>query len=189
MKARRGRHLQPPSPHFVHSLTVSTGHPYCFLVHLLWPSPSSSPFITLHVSHLDTHKLCEANWGLSACWMLIPKISPEQQMRKWDFSARDQIPLRGETVRGGQDSAMRGKGHSTGVEWTVTWCPHEVGLTQTCLSHSGLYRFRGSTSTCRFGAWTSSRPSVVRKEILTCESNSPDCCKPFSFPLPPSVQL
>lgn len=181
MKARQSRHLQPPSPHVVHSPTVSTGHPYCFLLHILWPSPSSSPFITLP-RLLPRHP--QALWGQLRAECVLNVNPPKLILiNKWGSGTslpEIKYPCVVRRSEGGQDSTMRGKGHSTGAEWTVTWCPHEVGLTHTCLSHSGLYLFKGSTSSCRFGAWTSSRPSVVRKEILTCESNSPDCCEPLS---------
>lgn len=133
MKARRSQHLQPPSPHVVHSPTVSTGHPYCFLLHLLWPSPFSSPFITLP-RLLPRHP--QALWGQLRAECVL-NVNPQKLILSNKWGSGTSLPeIKHPCVvrrsEGGQDSTMRGKGHSTGAEWTVTWCPHEVGLTLAC---------------------------------------------------------
>lgn len=138
--------------------------------------PSSSPLIISHICCLNIH------WQLSACWMLIPKTDPKQQIRKWNFTAKDQIPPHGEKVT---KNSIRGKCHCRNANLTV-WLVTLLRLALFGYAHpTGVCTCsEGSTPTCRLGAWTSCRSSMVPKEILKFESNSPNCCKLSSFLLP-----
>lgn len=89
-------------------------------------------YLLSHVSCLNIH------WELSACWS---QINLQQQMRKWDFIAKDQIPLHGEMVTE-RDSTVRAKCHRSVklMVWPATLLrlilfrfSHPIGV-YTCLT-------------------------------------------------------
>lgn len=93
--------------------TLVNWKPYVFL----FIFSSFSFFISFLISHICCLNI---HWQLSACWMLIPKINPKQQIRKWNFTAKDQMPPHGGKVT---KSSIRGKCQRRSAKLTVWLVP------------------------------------------------------------------
>lgn len=124
---------------------------------------------------LNIYELCEAHWGLNACWILIQKINPEQEIREWGLPCRrSDTPAWGESCGEGQSQWGQGP-QSTRQVCCLSCFLLRLGLVRAA-HPMGLHPLKGSLPNCRSGAQTRGRSSTVPKEIVKFESNSPSCC-------------
>lgn len=78
---------------------------------------------------LNIYELCEAHWGLNACWILIQKINPEQEIREWGLPCRRSDKLWRRSVPVGSRAAVNPPG------LLLELFPPEVSFSESCSSH------------------------------------------------------